>query len=67
MVYFIMTTVSTVGYGDIGILSPLGQYSIICLVILSLYIIPSKASELVQELSSKSVYNRKNYRKVEDI
>lgn len=67
MFYFIMTTVSTVGYGDIAIVSPLGQYSIIALVILSLYIIPAKSGELVQLLSSKSIYARKSYKKVEDI
>lgn len=64
--FFVMTTISTIGYYSY-IKSVFGKILIIILIIISLIVIPSKCSELMMLLASKSVYSRLSYKRVDKI
>ena len=64
-IYFVLTSISTVGYEnrfnkvESKILSSF-------LILFAILVIPSKSSELIHLLSSKSMYSRRNYTLVEE-
>lgn len=60
-VYFIITTISTLGY-DNPFSTAVARIMLICLILISLAIIPAKSGELIGILSSKSVYARARYK-----
>jgi len=60
--YYIVVTLSTVGYGDIFPITELGRFVIIMLIILTLYLIPSQTNELIKLMSITSVYSRAGYK-----
>jgi len=64
--FFIMTTVSTIGFYS-GVGSVLGRIMIIVIILVSIIQIPSKSSELMNLLSSKSVYSRISYKKLDKV
>ena len=59
----IMATVGIIGY-DSNIVSVLGRLLIIGIIIFSAYEIPSLCSDLMVQLSSKSIYARTTYKKL---
>jgi hypothetical protein len=61
-----MTTVSTIGFYS-SVSSVLGRILIIGIILLSLIQIPAKSSELMNLLSSKSVYSRISYKKLDKV
>jgi len=62
----IMATVGIIGY-DSNIVSVLGRLLIIGIIIFSAYEIPSLCSDLMVQLSSKSIYARTTYKKLNGI
>lgn len=60
--YFIVVTVSTVGYGDIYPKTEQGRVVIISLVILTVYLIPKQTNQLIKLMSVSSVYSRATYK-----
>jgi hypothetical protein len=64
--FFIMTTISTLGYYS-NVKSVAGRIVIIGLIITSIIEIPSKCSELMTLLSSKSIYSRISYKKLDKV
>ena len=60
--YYIVVTLSTVGYGDIFPITELGRFVIIMLIILALYLIPRQTNELIKLMSITSVYARASYK-----
>ena len=64
--YFIMTTIGIIGYNS-TISSILGKLINMGVIILSIYYIPSKCSDLMAQLSSKSIYARTSYKKLNGV
>jgi len=60
-VYFIIVSLTTVGYGEILPLSILGKFMIICLVFIILVVIPEQTNELINLSNSQTIYERKKY------
>ncbi len=61
-----MTTVSTIGFYS-KVSSVLGRILIIAIILVSFFQIPAKSSELMNLLSSKSVYSRVSYKKLDKV
>ena len=64
--FFIMTTIGIIGYNS-TITSLLGRLIIIGVIIFSVYEIPSQCSDLMVQLSSKSIYARTTYKKLNGV
>ena len=64
--FFIMTTIGIIGYNS-TITSILGRLIIIAVIIFSIYEIPSECSDLMVQLSSKSIYARTAYKKLNGV
>jgi hypothetical protein len=60
--YFIVVTLSTVGYGDIFPLTEQGRVVIVLLILLALILIPKQTNELLKLMSISSVYSRADYK-----
>lgn len=60
--YFIVVTLSTVGYGDIFPLTEQGRLVVILLILLALVYIPKQTNELIQLMSTSSIYARAAYK-----
>jgi voltage-gated potassium channel len=67
MVYFVVVTLSTVGYGDIEPISKLGQFCVLILIILATSLIPKQTSELVTLANMQSIYSRAVYKSNNDV
>ena len=65
--YFIIVSLTTVGYGEIMPLSILSQVVVICLVVVILLVIPDQTNELINLSNSQTIYERKDYISSEDI
>lgn len=65
--YFIVVTLSTVGYGDIYPETDAGQMFITGIIILIIIMIPKQTNELLRLLAMQSVYLRALYRKDPEI
>ncbi|CDW84459.1 cation channel family protein [Stylonychia lemnae] len=64
--FFIMTTISIVGYYS-PVQSFEGKISIILLMAIVVIVIPSQSSKMIQLISSKSVYARRQYKSIDKI
>ena len=64
--FFIMTTIGIIGYNS-TITSILGRLIIIGVIVFSVYEIPSQCSDLMVQLSSKSIYARNTYKKLNGV
>jgi len=64
--FFMMTTLSTVGYAS-NIKSPVGRISIIIFIAVVVVIVPDECSRLVHLINSKSVYARRKYKKIDKV
>ena len=60
--YFIITTVTTIGYGDIYPLTEIGRIVIIILIGLAIIIVPITIIKFMSILKNSSVYSRDKYR-----
>lgn len=65
-IFFIMTTISTLGYDNI-FSAVVARILLVVLILISLAIIPAKSGELISILSSKSIYARSRYKSGETI
>eukprot|EP00744_Colponema_vietnamica_P002453 GILI01003843.1.p1 GENE.GILI01003843.1~~GILI01003843.1.p1 ORF type:complete len:913 (+),score=151.79 GILI01003843.1:165-2741(+) len=61
MVYFVVVTLSTVGYGDIAPVTVTGRMTIIVVIGSALVLIPKQTNELIRLLGLQSVYARRKY------
>ena len=61
-VYFVIVTLSTVGYGEIFPDTELGKIFVIGVMIVTIVIIPRQTSELLRLLGLQSVYARAIYK-----
>ena len=61
-----MTTISVVGYYS-PVTSFSGKISIIVLMAIVVIVVPSQSSKLVQLISSKSEYARRQYKSIDKI
>ena len=60
-IYFVIVSLTTVGYGEIIPQSFFGQWMIIILVVVILVVVPDKTSELINLSNAQTVYERKQY------
>ena len=65
--YFIIVSLTTVGYGEITPMSILSQAMIIALVLVILLVVPDQTNELINLSNSQTIYERKDYISNEDI
>ena len=66
-VYFIIVSLTTVGYGEIIPLTILGKFMIVFLVIVILLVVPEQTSELINLSNAQSIYERKKYLSIQGI
>lgn len=62
VVYLIVTTITTVGYGDIAPITTLGRVVIMLMMITALVVVPRQTNKLVTLLGMTSVYARQSYK-----
>ena len=62
MIYFVVVTLSTVGYGDITAKSEEGRLCVIVFIIIVIILIPKQTNELIRLMGMQSVYARKFYK-----
>jgi potassium large conductance calcium-activated channel subfamily M alpha protein 1 len=60
-IYFIVVSLTTVGYGEIVPQTVLAQWMIIFLAVVILVVIPDKTSELINLSNAQTVYERNKY------
>ena len=65
--YFIIVSLTTVGYGEIMPISILSQLMIIALVVVIIVVVPDQTNELINLNNSQTIYERKNYISSEDV
>ena len=66
-IYFIIVSLTTVGYGEIIPESILGKFMIVILVMVILVVVPDQTSELINLSNAQSIYERKKYLSTPDI
>jgi hypothetical protein len=66
-IYFIIVSLTTVGYGEIIPSSFLGKVMIVILVIVILVVVPDQTSELINLSNAQTIYERKKYLSTPDI
>ncbi len=64
--FFIMTLLSTIGYYS-NAMSLLGTVLIVILIIIQVSILPSIITDLMNQITSKTMYARKSYKKIEHV
>ena len=65
--YFIIVSLTTVGYGEIIPLSILSQFLVICLVVIIFIVIPDQTNDLINLSNFQTIYERKEYISSADI
>ena len=60
-IYFIIVSLTTVGYGDIMPISVLSKFTMVFFVIFILAVIPSQTDELISLSNAQTIYERKKY------
>ena len=67
VVYLIVTTITTVGYGDIAPITTLGRVVIMLMMITALVVVPRQTNKLVTLLGMTSVYQRQSYKSSKNV
>lgn len=67
ILYWVVVTVSTVGYGDIAPVSEVSRFAIMLLILIELITIPKQMNELVTLMSIQSVYSLNEYKHTEEV
>ena len=62
LIYFVIVTLSTVGYGDIVPHSIIGHFLSICLFVFAIILIPKQTNELIGLMDMQKVYQRAKYK-----
>ncbi|KAL4473536.1 hypothetical protein ABPG74_022400 [Tetrahymena malaccensis] len=62
MIYYVVVTLATVGYGDITLASDEGRACVIILIVISIVLIPKQTNELIVLMQMQSKYARNKYR-----
>eukprot|EP00831_Metopus_contortus_P078094 TRINITY_DN747_c0_g2_i1.p1 TRINITY_DN747_c0_g2~~TRINITY_DN747_c0_g2_i1.p1 ORF type:complete len:147 (+),score=19.91 TRINITY_DN747_c0_g2_i1:358-798(+) len=62
MVYFIVVTFSTVGYGDIVPSTTVGEMTVVIVIIMVIVLIPKQSSDLLMLIDLQSPYARAKYK-----
>jgi hypothetical protein len=66
-IYFILVTISTVGYGDIVPYTIAAKVVVMALVLFTLILIPKQTNDLVQLMGAQTEYARKTYKASKDV
>ena len=66
-IYFIIVSLTTVGYGDIMPISVLSKFTMVFFVIFISVVIPSQTDELISLSNAQTIYERKEYMSNPDI
>ena len=66
-IYFVVVSLTTVGYGDITPLSVSSQVTIVFFVFVILIVIPDKTDELITLSTAQTIYERKKYISIPDV
>lgn len=67
MLYFVVITLTTIGYGDVNPNSGLGQVTVIFLIICALVIIQKQTNELIRILDLQSKWASEPYKAKQEI
>ena len=59
--YYVMVTISTVGYGDIAPMSTMGRIAAMCFIAVAIVTIPKMTNELIEKMALQSIYARSSY------
>jgi voltage-gated potassium channel len=59
--YYVMVTISTVGYGDISPATALGRVAAMCFIAVAIVTIPKMTNELIEKMALQSIYARSAY------
>lgn len=51
--YFVTTTLTTVGYGDVVAISPLGKAAVLAMILVGVVLIPVQTSQLYSQLAAR--------------
>ena len=60
--YFIIVTISTVGYGDYSPVTPLGRFFLSVIIVSAIIFVPLQVNKLVDLFHLQSVWDRKRFR-----
>jgi len=66
-IYFIIVSITTVGYGEIMPLTIFGKMSIVALVVVILVLIPNQTNDLINLSNSQTIYEMNSYTASNDI
>ena len=66
-VYFIIVSITTVGYGEIMPITIFGKMSIVALVVVILVLIPNQTNDLINLSNSQTIYEMNSYTASNDI
>ncbi len=53
--YFVTTTLTTVGYGDVVVKSPLGKLAVLVMMAVGVVLIPVRTSQLYKQVASQRI------------
>ena len=60
--YYVVVSISTVGYGDISPSSDLGRFAAMCIICFAIIFVPQQTNELIEKMGILSVYARRRYK-----
>jgi voltage-gated potassium channel Kch len=53
--YFVTTTLTTVGFGDVVAVSPVGKFTVLAMILVGVVLIPVQTSQLYAQLTARRV------------
>ena len=60
--YFLVVSISTVGYGDISPISTLGRFMAMFFICFAIIFVPQQSNELIEKMNRVSFYARSHYK-----